>query len=360
MKASSMKRISRRQGLTSVSTTIQDIAMRANVSPRAVSYALNGTGRISQVTRKRVRALADQLGYRTNTAARTTRTGRFGAVGLLLSSREGRSNLPSRLLAGIHDALARHDLMLNLVQLPDDNFTDSTSIPRILREKACDGLLVDFILGVPQRMLELINEHRVPAVFMNSRHDADAVYPDDFQAGQIATRKLIDAGHRRIAYVSHDISHETPHYSVMDRRAGYESAMLEAGLATLTSTHRRSKHEFLDVFTGWLTSPDRPTAVVTYSPSMVAVSMVAAARLGLRFPEDLSIVTFASQPFGLVRDIDTLITPEEEMGRLAVEMLLTRINDGQHTPSRRLAFTWSPGESIAPGPGADPERSANV
>jgi LacI family transcriptional regulator len=332
--------------------TIADIAKAAGVSDMTVSRVLNGNADYRRPTfrkrAERIRALADSLGYRPNAAARAARTGQFNAVTLLLSSNNRRSKLPEHMLEGIHDALEEQDLSLNLVRLPDEQLIDDGIVPRLLRERSSDGLLIDYIYDIPPRMIELIERHDVPAVWYNVDRDTNAVCPDDLQAGRLATELLLQAGHRRITYVSHNLTDETPHYSVLDRLRGYEQAMRDAGLTPRASTHRPGKFTFHDMFINWLREPDRPTAVVAYSPSMVAGVLLASTEVGLRFPDDLSLITFASEPYGLLRPLDTLLVPLHRVGRAGVEMLTGRVLAGLSMPTQRFPFTHHRGDSIRP------------
>ena len=107
-----------------MSMTIKQIAKAAGLSVPTISQVLNNTGRISDKTRKHVWKVCDELGYKPNASARAIRTGRFGAVTILLSREEHSSFLPRQLLDGINDEIVQRNLSLNIAQLPNAKLID--------------------------------------------------------------------------------------------------------------------------------------------------------------------------------------------------------------------------------------------
>ncbi len=264
------------------------------------------------------------------------RTGKFGCVALLLSTEYGRNTLPGRLLDGIHDALAGSEYHLMLTRLPDETLTSEGFVPRILREWMSDGLLINYTDHIPRRMLELIEEHSVPSVWINTKLNADCIRPDDFDAGRRAAGLLIDLGHRDVAYV--DCGHyraelATAHYSAADRLAGYEAAVRDAALRPRLLGDRSLlegdvREEWSALFAGWLKAADRPTAAVTYSVHEAYPLLCAAREAGLAVPADLSIVTIADERVDVagVR-LPTLVIPQCDLGRRAAEMILQKVSN---------------------------------
>lgn len=160
------------------------------------------------------------------------RSGHFGAVTLLLSSERERSWLPEPLLIGIHDELARHGLHLSVARLPDEQLHNEQFVPKLLREWASDGLLINYLWQLPQYLNELIDRYRIPAIWLNVSLERDCVHPNDEAACEEMTGHLIEWGHRDIAFVCFAGGNAAKsHYSVQARRQGYERTMLAAGLA---------------------------------------------------------------------------------------------------------------------------------
>jgi LacI family transcriptional regulator len=336
---------------------MKDIALHAGVSRATVGFVLNGTPtsvRISDDTRRRVMAAAEELRYRPNSSARAMRSGRFGMIALLLSTVRYRSIIPMELLDGIHDTLANDDLHLVLTKVPDEKLTNDGFVPKILRESTSDGLLINYNTEIPQSLMDLIREHRIPAIWINSKQESDCVYPDDFGAGYTATKRFLELGHTRIGYADYSSS---AHYSATDRCQGYEAAMTEAGLPTWIN--RPSGEKFANTWeeriadmTARLQAPDRPTALMTYTPHMITPIMTAAQTLGIRVPEDLSVIVVSENQhpsFGKV--FDTMLLPEYAIGRSAVELLLRKIEEPDAPlPPAVHALPYRPGQTAAPPP----------
>ncbi len=326
-----------------MAATLQDIAVRVGLSPQAVSQAINGTGRLRPATRQHVLVAAQELGYRPNSAARATASGRFRCLALLVGMESMRSKVFPGLLAGIHEGLARDRLNLMLVRMPDELLTDSTVMPRALTEAASDGFLVDYTHGIPVGMKRLIDDFAIPAIWINSKQDHDCVRPDDFGAARAATEDLLKLGHRRIAFAHYSVgpAFPNPHYSVADRREGYEIAMRAAGLEPrvimATEGFDVPATERVQYTRQWLDSPDRPTAVVCYGSSEAQPVFYVGAIMGLSIPGDLSIVTFGNSPikwFG--PEITIWLNPDHAVGREATTMLLQKIRRPDHKRETRI------------------------
>jgi LacI family transcriptional regulator len=337
----------------SVSVTISQLAERTGLSPITVSRALRGVGRMGDDTRKRIVHEATKMGYRPNSSARAMRTGRFGCVGALLSTRESASVMPAPLLRGIDDALAERNVHLTLSHLPDDKLLDAGYIPKILTDWMVDGLLVNYTHYIPRQMIDLIEENEIPSIWLNTKQDGNCVYPDDHAAALDVTRHLLELGHRRIAYADYyNFGTEESHYSNSDRYAGYAAAMQAAGLAPrrLGDVQHADRVPYTRQ---WLSAVDRPTAVVAYSPMMTGHAILyAAATVGLNVPADLSLVTFndvATYEFDV--KVATALLPEAQLGREAVAMLFEKIElPRKRLRPRVIPFTFDPGHSCGPCP----------
>ncbi len=331
--------------------TMKMIAHQSGVSRPAVSMILNGKAdHLRADTRKRVLAVARQLGYRPNGAALAIKQGRFGSIALLLSTQPFRSELPAGLLSGIDEELHRRDLSLTLARLPDERLTDPNFVPRILREYVCDGLLINYFDKIPPAMEQLIEASRLPKIWINRQCDHDCILPDDMKAGHDAAVRMLQAGHRRIGFVKQTSS---THYSVAHRYAGYCSAMRDAGLAPLPMFERDGGipiGERVQASRSWLSSPDRPTAMIAYGNLEATNIVFAANTLGLSVGRDLSLSTFADHPCNLLDQwIDTQLVPEHAIGKQAVSLLEQRIaNRDQCIEAVTVPFAFAEGQSCKP------------
>ena len=338
--------------------TLEAIAERVGTSVMTVSRVLNGQlkGRPGAAARRaeRIRQVAEEMGYRRNHAAWAMLKGRFNAVGLIQSTDPLRNQLPPARLSGINEVLMSHGYSLSLSALSEEHLTDEQYVPRMLSELMVDGLIIGLIRGLPAQLEELIDRHEVPAVWINSMHEHDAVWPDDRDAGVRLTRHLIKLGHKRIAYYQpgSKLPEWMAHYSVGQRQQGYRQAMVTAGLKprVIRSEHVVPPEERTAFFEDYLKRKTRPTAIVTYCiPDALSVYR-AAHRLGLQIPEDLSLVSFEDDPpvSSIAMGLTTMRLPERELGCEAVRMLLKKINAPRRLqPSLAVPMTLHEAQSTA-------------
>lgn len=307
--------------------TAVDIAQRLGLAPTTVSHVLAGRAgrvRIKAETQERVLQTAREMGYRTNASARAMRTGNFGCAAFIQPLRH--MFLDPALLVGLSRGLEEVNMQLSVAHVADDVFGDDEYLPKIVRELAADGLFINAAFDFPQGFLDAIATHRIPTVWINQRREADCVFPDDFTGGVMGARHLLALGHERVAFAVANPS--DPHYSVAERRGGYEAAMRDAGLAPRTFSLQSplpGDHR-LEGAANMLLGPDRPTAVLAYEINTALPILVAAARCGLEVPRDLSLVTFHGKiEFYSGADVTTLVAGWEQIGREAVRALRRKI-----------------------------------
>lgn len=333
---------------------LDQIAKETGVTTRTVVNVLQGRNKLvwpSAIRRaEEIRAAAERLGYLPNSAAIATATGRFGAAALILSTLPYVSNLPGGLLTGVHDELALHDMHLTLIRLTDEQLSDERAVPKILRQWMVDGLLIDYNFRIPPDLGLLIDRHKIPAVWINADQQADCVCPDDFGAGEMAAQHLLGLGHRRIAYADFCHVRDEPeeHYSASARYRGCETAMRRSGGSVRRLDDVRTPvGARIQMLEQALTDESRVTAIVGYGNYEVELAWHMALRLGLRIPEDLTLMTFSSGPLQVAETRFTcLVVPELEVGRAAVRMLLRKIEGGMpEQPVERLPFTLAAGET---------------
>ncbi len=328
--------------------TIAQIAKEAGVSIGTVSRILNGKNKENRpaVARRseRVRRLARKYGYRPNQAARTVRSGRFGAVAFLSCSDPGADVFEIPLLHGIQSELAAINSRLMMCEMPQEGFEQPEAIPQVLNEYSVDGLLIDYDFDLTDAVMDLIDSSHVPYVWLNAKRDRNCVYPDDFEGARKATQHLIRLGHRKLAFVSYHDREQWTHYSVHDRHAGFNAALAEAGLEPVT-THLRGGFVYGEALAHareLLQSDDRPTAVVCYEKHEAVAVWMAAIGLGLRLPEDLSMIAFNSD---LIRNqtglpVTTMRVPFAQVGKVAVQLLHEAIeSEGDDQPAQVVSYS---------------------
>ncbi|MAX27153.1 MAG: hypothetical protein CMJ19_21870 [Phycisphaeraceae bacterium] len=309
------------------------IAAEAGVSKHTVARVLNGkTKEVWPSTIQRaenIRRLARKYNYRTNAAASAIRSKRFNATGLLLSSIMHKATIHWHTQAALlkqHHLLDKH---LIVGQLDDSQLTTEGQLPKLLRQWAVDGLLVYYTSHFPTQLVDMINNDRIPAVWMNADLPINAVHPDDMDAGYRATTRLIEAGHRAIAYLYYG---RQLHYSVAHRQAGYEKAMHDAGLEPCVHTQEISPTweigQRADHIRQILSASNRPTAVVTNGPNTTLTTLYSACQLQIRVPDDLALMAIADLPIReLGISVNTMVLDHESFASQSVQMMEQRIAD---------------------------------
>ena len=320
--------------------TIATIAAQMGLSRATVTHVLNGRAtemRIKPETQERVLKVAHELGYRANAAARAVRAGRFGNIALVQSLYG--QYLPNELLQGLTKAIAARDIRFVLTQASDTVIDDETYLPHTIRELSVDGVIINRHLGFSESYMAHIQRLGIPAIFLNVKQEFDCVHPDDLTGGRIAAELLLGMGHERIAYLDTD-EPENRHYSKQDRRAGYEQAMQSAGktpqIALLPAAYPAPGHPGpamrIEAARLLLMQANRPTAILAYEIAETMAVVHAAHILGMRIPQDLSIIQFHHRiDLRYFIPIQTVSNAMREVGTAAVEMLLEKI-DRPQTP----------------------------
>lgn len=306
---------------------ISDVAAAAGVSTATVSLVLNRRdARIPPETQERVRRAAERIGYTPNSLARGLRTSRTRTIGLV-SDQIATTPFAGRMIAGVQDVAREHGYLVILVDTGGDPAIERQAF-QALEDQQVDGLIYAAMW-----------HHVVPAevtvpprtVFLDCRPDSGgypAVVPDDREGGAAATRELVEAGHRRIAYID---AHQPDHPVAADLRLeGYLKVLREAGIDPDPALHAFGAISSLggrDAAERLLALPEerRPTALFCFNDRMAAGAYTAARHLGLEIPRDLSIVGYDDQQF-VAAELDppltTLALPHYEMGRWAGEVVL--------------------------------------
>ncbi|WDF33063.1 LacI family DNA-binding transcriptional regulator [Arthrobacter agilis] len=334
--------------------TIAGLAKRLGISKASVSYALNGQPGVSEVTRRRVLDLAEELDWYPSSSARALSRSRAGAVGMVLSADPlliGTEPYYMGLLAGIESALAEGDMALMLRMVGKDPLQEHAIYERWSGERKVDGvLLFDHLhddprpallerLGLPF-VLHSAPESARPTSFSGTTtdHDSDSARIVDH---------LHATGHRSIAHVSgpHSFVHEEERIrGVCERADGYGMTVVQyEGNYALEAGH--------DAIALLLRTASAPpiTAVVLGNDLMSMGALLALRELGLRCPEDVAIVSWDdSLHCQLASPSVTALSRNTVLqGRVAAELLLLLLDSGtlqtRSMPSSELVVRASTG-----------------
>lgn len=321
--------------------TLTDVARRANLSPSAVSFVLNGREgtRLSEDARERALAAAEDLGYRPNVAARSLRTQKTATIALI-SDTVATTRFAGGMIRGALDAARAQDHVLLIAETQGDDDLEQHAIEAML-DRQVDGIVYAAMYSrrvtVPRPLLT----H--PTVLLNaaSAHQLPAVLPDEESAAYAVATELLEQGHRRIALIGRNQATERDSRVSLAaglRMRGVRKALAEHGvrLAGSEPTEDWEVPWGYDGMARLLDSRTRPTGVICMNDRLAFGAYNAVAEAGLSIPEDVSIVSFDDDPIAtwLRPGLTTAALPHEAMGRLAVELLL----DGVPQPGTR----WVP------------------
>lgn len=333
---------------------IRTVAEAAGVSTTTVSLVLNEVAgaRVSAETRRRVHAAAERLGYVPNEVARQLRAQRTNTLGLL-GDEVTTTPFAGRMVLGAQEAASKRGWLLMLLNTGLDPELERKEITALLRGRV-DGVLYTTMY---HRVVRVPDELRtVPTVVLDAEDDSadlPSVVPDEEAGAYLATKELLDHGHRRVGFVNSN--GEIP--ARWGRLAGYRKALGEAGVpfdpGLVVSAHPVAREGYAAA-THLLSRGDRPAALFCFNDRVAMGAYQAAAALGLRIPTDLSVVGFDDQEEiseGLLPGLTTVALPHYEMGAWAVDALVARILDPK-TPVERavLPCPLVRRESVGPPP----------
>ncbi|MFF2850972.1 LacI family DNA-binding transcriptional regulator [Streptomyces sp. NPDC058001] len=335
--------------------TMKDIARRAGVSESAVSFALNDRPGVSEITRDRVRRVAEQLGWRPSTAARALSGEGSATVGLVVARPADTLGVDSfflQLISGVQEVLAERHLGL-LFQVVEDVDAECAVYRRWWAEHRVDGVLVvDPRTDDPRPAL--LDELGLPAVVIGGVPDTDhpglsTVWADDAGAMVAVVDRLYALGHRRIVHIA-----GLPGLAHTERRMRALRAEAERrGLAEVRSVPTDySDAEGAAVTRGVLGAGRPPTALVYDNDVMAVAGVAAAVGLGFSVPGDVSIVAWEDSALcRMVKPwLSALSRDTVSFGRTAARELLALLDGGPAGTVQVPVPTLIERESTGPAP----------
>lgn len=313
--------------------TIGDVARTAGVSVATVSKVINGRYGVALETEIRVQEVIQQLGYESSIVARSLRSRRTNVIGILVAEFEPFS---TELLKGISEAvegtgyellaysggLGRHDRV----------GWEQRSLSRLA------GTLIDGAVLVTPTVVTVHDTIPVVAVDPHTGPSGPPTIDSDNLAGaRAATEHLIGLGHRRIGFLGGRPDLE----SARLREEGYREALKDAGIDIDEGLMRvggyrpdladSPAHELLSL-------PDRPTAIFAANDLSAIRTMEVARQLGLRIPDDVSVIGFDNVPESALTEppLTTVAQPIHTMGAEALRMVVDLIAGKPRDPHLRL------------------------
>jgi DNA-binding LacI/PurR family transcriptional regulator len=324
------------------------VAEEAGVSIGTASNAFNRPGQLSDELRERVLAAAEKLRYAgPDPSARRLRTGKAGAIGLIFTA-----DLPF----AFTDA-ATIEFMQGVAEGVEEAANGLLIVPgtfgapdpaKVVREAAVDGFLVySTPRGDPRTEAALAR--KLPTVTVDQPRDAPTAFIgiDDRGAAATAARHVIELGHERVGILAFGITAfdrgEYPYDVSIERRAGYADGLGDAYREDEIYVAMPNPVDAARQARALLERPERPTAILAMSDTLAAGILRAARDLGLRVPEDLSVVGFDDSPLASRSDppLTTIAQPQRQKGADAARLLTKGIDgDEELGPDRRVLLPY--------------------
>lgn len=267
--------------------TIKDVARLANVAVSTASYALNGTGKVSQSTREKVLKAAEELGYRPNGVARDLkRKVKTGIICMFVDDLGG--PFYSEVLRGVQEVAICNNY--NLIAC-SHRMTE-----KFLSERRVDGAIV-LSPNIPDDILLKTAGPQFPIVVMDRELECEHIYNvliDNFNGAFQAVKYLIDLGHRKIAYISGPLVS----YDNKKRLEGYKQALEEndikfnPNLIIQGRFTEEGGYEAMKLFLLNSNITNQIDAIFSGNDEMAIGAIRALSEKGIRVPEDISIVGY--------------------------------------------------------------------
>lgn len=331
--------------------TIGEIARIAGVSKTTVSRVLNDKPDVDPGTREKILALISQYSFQPNAFAKAISLQKSHHIGLLIPHKAEyvfSNPFYTEVMHGVSVQVDRCGYYLLICYAHEVNYLD------IYNQKRVDGFILLSPGSFNTQIIDTLNKEQVP--FVSTAKIADKqgmiyVDIDNFHAGSLVIEHLVSLGHRKIAYIG-----KPSLTSSIERMQGYRAVLekynlpfSESWVYTTDTSSTASGHEYTHRV---LREPDRPTAIFLANDVMAIGAIKAVEEMGLRVPEDISIVGFDDIPLAsyITPPLTTVRQPTFEKGSEAARMLVNLLEENSLPQSKIMDVELVVRGSTGPAP----------
>ncbi len=302
--------------------TLHELAKAAGCSVSTVSRALNNSAHsVNGVTRERILALANELGYHPNMTARGLKMDRTFTIGLVVYNIA--SPFTPVLVRGIQEYLRQRDYFSVIISTDWDSDLETEAVHQLI-SRSIDGVIfVETWRDESNNTLDLANKPYVYVYRLFDGEYANSVIVDDLHGARLAVEHLVKLGHKRIAFIN------GPHgwAASKERLAGYQDVLAQYGIPSDPSLVEDGTWEVQSGYHAaekFLVMPDRPTAIFAANDLMALGAIYAIQDAGLNVPRDIAVVGYDDREIDSISNptITTICPPSYEMGQLAAQLIL--------------------------------------
>lgn len=309
--------------------TIVDVAREAGVSISTASNALTGVRRVKPETRRRVRKIADQLGYEPNLVARSLVSKRSSMVGILMP--DITDSFLTAFVRGVERAVAPLGLSLMIGDTGNDSGQEERHL-KAFKDRRLEGLLIIPTAGTNLAHLNAIADE-IPTVVVDREvygWTGDFVSCDHRRGSEMLVDHLVALGHTRIAQLAGDqelSSARIRHSATRARLADHGLSSVTEGFSSFTTEDAKDQAARI------LGRVDDYTALIGGDDLLALAALGAAHRAGVSVPDDLSVAGFDDIPFADLAwpPLTTIRQPVERIATEATRLLTERqTGPGRH------------------------------
>lgn len=316
--------------------TIKEVSELAKVSQSTVSRALNNHPTVKEANRKKVFAAIEELGYRPNAFAQALASSRSNSIGMLVGSLDGPFYGP--LMHYAEDTVRQSNNHL-IVTSGQESHTKERDSVNFLQSRLVDGLIIHSDKLSDDELIEITKQK--PATIILNRYIPEVadkcIYIDNELGGYLATKHMLEQGHRKIACITGQLSK----IDSRDRLQGYRNALTEYGIpydANLIIEGRFDHVGNHDAAHRLLDREPKITALFCQNDNIALAVYDVAAERGLTIGDDLSVVGFDNDTYSqhIRPRLTTVNFPVKEMGSEAAKGIIAMVDNKKYPIKHKL------------------------
>ncbi|MBU4537498.1 MAG: LacI family transcriptional regulator [Weeksellaceae bacterium] len=310
--------------------TIYDIAKELNITAATVSRALNGNPNISEKTRNKVLAKANEMDYKQNKLALALKSGKSNYIGVIVPRIN--TNFFGSVIRGLEEELNAKGYSIIICQSHNDEKQEAKNIETLI-DSHVDAIFISSS-SKSSAALQKILDSKIPLIFFDRRKIMDnvsSVTIDDYAGGYLATKHLIDTGCKKIAHI---VSGPIELEIFRERHRGYQQALADHNIdyrkewVLKTNSSIEEGKRAVDIL---FSLPEKPDAIFSASDFVALGAIQELQARNIKVPDEVSVIGFANEPFTdfLELSITTVDQFPLEMGKTAARVYLTQGGNGE-------------------------------
>lgn len=316
--------------------TMRDIAQTLDISTVTVSKALSDKEGVSTELKDKIKAAAEEMGYRYNSLAKGMKEGKSYNIGVIIADRFIKDDMDAFYLKMYHNVVKalsgiNYYGIMEIITHKDEK---ERIIPNIVSENKVDGVIV--IGQMSQDYLSVIKNTSIPLVFLDfyDEHlDVDSVISDNYFGAYTMTNYVTSMGHRNIGFVGNIYATS----SILDRYLGYYRALITNKLRMNEDWLVNDRGEDGDIL-DFVLPEIMPTAFICNCDSVAYLFVRKLKKMGYKVPEDISVVGFDNYIYASLSSprLTTVEVDMEMMAETAVSVVMNKIEGDKRSLGRKV------------------------